>query len=161
MHPKRGAFFWPCLPFTVYCSPFPLNFPNKRITLRNEQISNCWTGKYRPEKVPPAHILVLVDELALPLDRLRLRGSGSDGGHNGLRSIQEQLGTTEYSRLRFGIGNNYPKGRQADFVLGKWTGEEWPVVLHKMMKSVELIEQFVAGGLASAMNLYNNVVYKL
>lgn len=117
-----------------------------------------WSDK---EKVPPAHILVLVDELALPLDRLRLRGSGSDGGHNGLRSIQEQLGTTEYSRLRFGIGNNYPKGRQADFVLGKWTGEEWPVVLHKMMKSVELIEQFVAGGLASAMNLYNNVVYKL
>lgn len=117
-----------------------------------------WSDK---EKVPPEHILVLVDELALPLDRLRLRGSGSDGGHNGLRSIQEQLGTTEYARLRFGIGNNYPKGRQADFVLGKWSSEEWPVVLHKMMKSVELIEHFVAGGLASAMNLYNNVVYKL
>ena len=117
-----------------------------------------WSDK---EKVAPENILVLVDELALPLDRLRLRGAGSDGGHNGLRSIQEHLGTTEYPRLRFGIGNNYPKGRQADFVLGKWTGEEWPVVVFKMKKSVELIEQFVTGGLASAMNLFNNVVYKL
>ncbi|ULQ53037.1 aminoacyl-tRNA hydrolase [Flavihumibacter fluvii] len=117
-----------------------------------------WSDK---EKVPPENILVLVDELALPLDRLRIRGSGSDGGHNGLRSIQEHLGTTEYPRLRFGIGNNYPKGRQADFVLSKWTAEEWPLVLFKVKKSVELIEQFVHGGLASAMNLYNNMVYKL
>lgn len=117
-----------------------------------------WSDK---EKISPDHILVLMDELALPLDRLRLRGSGSAGGHNGLKSIEEQLGTTEYPRLRFGIGNNFPKGRQSDFVLGKWTGEEWPLVLFKLAKSVELVEQFVTAGLPTTMNLYNNVVYKL
>lgn len=117
-----------------------------------------WSDK---EKISPDHILVLMDELALPLDRLRLRGSGSAGGHNGLKSIEEQLGTTEYPRLRFGIGNNFPKGRQSDFVLGKWTGEEWPLVLFKLGKSVELVEQFVTAGLPTTMNLYNNVVYKL
>lgn len=117
-----------------------------------------WSDK---EKISTDHILVLMDELALPLDRLRLRGSGSAGGHNGLKSIEEQLGTTEYPRLRFGIGNNFPKGRQSDFVLGKWTGEEWPLVLFKLGKSVELVEQFVTAGLPTTMNLYNNVVYKL
>jgi PTH1 family peptidyl-tRNA hydrolase len=113
------------------------------------------------EKIPLSQVLVLIDELALPLDRMRLRGSGSDGGHNGLKSIQEQLGTTEYARLRFGIGNNYPKGRQADFVLSAWKAEEWPLVLHKIGKSVELIEQFALAGLNTAMNQFNNVIYQL
>jgi peptidyl-tRNA hydrolase, PTH1 family len=117
-----------------------------------------WKDK---ENIPLENVLVVVDELALPLERLRVRGSGSDGGHNGLRSIQEHLGTTEYPKLRFGIGNNYPKGRQADYVLGKWTTEEWPLVVFKGMKCVELIEQFVAAGLATTMNQFNNVVYKL
>ena len=117
-----------------------------------------WRDK---EKIPNENILVLVDDLALPLDRLRIRGSGSDGGHNGLKSIQESLETTEYPKLRFGIGSNYPKGRQADFVLGKWNGDEWPLVLHKITKSVELIEQFVMAGLSTAMNQFNNVLFKL
>lgn len=117
-----------------------------------------WLDK---EKVEKQHCLVLVDELALPLDRMRLRGSGSDGGHNGLRSIQECLQTTEYPRLRFGIGNNFPKGRQVDFVLGKWSAEEWSLVLHKLEKSVELIETFALEGLSAAMNRYNNVIYQL
>lgn len=117
-----------------------------------------WRDK---EQIPVENILVLVDDLALPLERLRIRGGGSDGGHNGLRSIQELLGTTEYPKLRFGIGSNYPRGRQADFVLGKWKDDEWPLVLQKVTKSVEIIEHFVLAGLASAMNHYNNVVYKL
>jgi PTH1 family peptidyl-tRNA hydrolase len=117
-----------------------------------------WRDK---EKIPNENILVLVDDLALPLDRLRIRGSGSDGGHNGLKSIQESLETTEYPKLRFGIGSNYPKGRQADFVLGKWNGDEWPLVLLKITKSVELIEQFVMAGLSTAMNQFNNVLFKL
>ncbi|WP_332736593.1 aminoacyl-tRNA hydrolase [Flavihumibacter sp.] len=117
-----------------------------------------WRDK---EKIPNENILVLVDDLALPLDRLRIRGSGSDGGHNGLKSIQESLETTEYPKLRFGIGSNYPKGRQADFVLGKWKGDEWPLVLLKITKSVELIEQFVMAGLSTAMNQFNNVLFKL
>ncbi|MFT4023734.1 MAG: aminoacyl-tRNA hydrolase [Flavihumibacter sp.] len=117
-----------------------------------------WLDK---EKIETKNCLVLVDELALPLDRLRVRASGSDGGHNGLKSIQESLGTTDYPRLRFGIGNNYPKGRQVDFVLGKWTNEEWPLVLFKIEKSAALIETFVLGGLNAAMNQYNNVIYQL
>ncbi|KIC93213.1 aminoacyl-tRNA hydrolase [Flavihumibacter solisilvae] len=117
-----------------------------------------WRDK---ENIPLENLLVVVDDLALPLERLRIRGGGSDGGHNGLRSIQELLGTTEYPKLRFGIGNNYPKGRQADFVLNKWTSEEWPLVVQKMEKSVELAEQFVLTGLARTMNLYNNMVFKL
>jgi peptidyl-tRNA hydrolase, PTH1 family len=117
-----------------------------------------WLDK---EKIAIPNCLVLVDELALPLDRLRLRGAGSAGGHNGLTSIQEQLGTTEYPRLRFGIGNNYPKGHQVDFVLGKWTAAEWPAVAFKIAKTVELVEQFALSGLANAMNTYNNVLYKL
>lgn len=117
-----------------------------------------WRDK---ENIPLENLLVVVDDLALPLERIRIRGGGSDGGHNGLRSIQELLGTTEYPKLRFGIGNNYPKGRQADFVLDKWTAEEWPLVVQKMEKSVELVEQFVLAGLARTMNLYNNMVFKL
>lgn len=117
-----------------------------------------WRDK---EQIPLENTLVLVDDLALPLEKLRIRGGGTDAGHNGLRSIQELLGTSDYPKLRFGIGNNYPKGRQADFVLGKWKDEEWPLVLQKVEKSVEIIEQFVLAGLASAMNQYNNVVYKL
>src|SRR5436190_1491537 len=76
-----------------------------------------WMDK---EKVPLENTLTIVDDLALPLDKLRLRAGGSDAGHNGLRDIQNILGTDKYPKLRFGIGNNYPKGRQADFVLGKW-----------------------------------------
>jgi PTH1 family peptidyl-tRNA hydrolase len=97
-----------------------------------------------------------VDELALPLTKLRLRAGGSDGGHNGLKSIHESLGTGEYPRLRFGIGNNYPKGLQADFVLGKWQKEEEPIVKYKIGKAVEVIENFAAIGTAAAMNLVNN-----
>ncbi|HOA39266.1 MAG TPA: aminoacyl-tRNA hydrolase [Flavihumibacter sp.] len=117
-----------------------------------------WLDK---EKIDKENCLVLVDELALPLDRMRLRGNGSDGGHNGLKSIQETLQSTDYPRLRFGIGNNYPKGRQVDYVLGRWTGQEWPLVLYKIEKSVELVETFVMSGLSVAMNQYNNVIYQL
>ena len=80
------------------------------------------------ENIPVEQILVIVDDLALPLDQLRLRSAGSDAGHNGLRSLQDSLGTTQYARLRFGIGCDFPKGMQADFVLSKWRKEEEPTV---------------------------------
>jgi PTH1 family peptidyl-tRNA hydrolase len=131
--------------------------PNTYMNLSGRSVK-YWRDK---ENIPLENILVLVDDLALPLERLRIRGGGSDGGHNGLRSIQEQLATTEYAKLRFGIGNNYPKGRQADFVLNKWKSDEWPLVLHKIEKSVELTEQFILSGLSTAMNQFNNVIYKL
>lgn len=117
-----------------------------------------WLDK---EKMDKSQCLVLVDDLALPLDRLRLRANGSDGGQNGLKSIQESLQSAEYPRLRFGVGNNYPKGRQVEYVLGRWTDAEWPLVLHKIEKSVELVETFVMSGISVAMNQFNNVIYQL
>jgi peptidyl-tRNA hydrolase, PTH1 family len=111
-----------------------------------------WMDK---EKIPLENIFVIVDELALPLDKLRLRPGGSDAGHNGLKSIQELLGTNQYPRLRFGIGNDFPKGTQVDFVLGKWKPEEWKVIVPKIEKCVEIIESFATIGIERTMNKYN------
>ncbi|ULQ56788.1 aminoacyl-tRNA hydrolase [Flavihumibacter rivuli] len=131
--------------------------PNTFMNLSGKAVK-YWRDK---ESIAIGNILVVLDDLALPLERMRLRGSGSDAGHNGLKSIQEALGTTEYPKLRFGIGNDYPKGRQADFVLGKWKKEEEGVVMEKTNKSVEAIEQFVLAGLATAMNQFNNLTFNL
>lgn len=113
-----------------------------------------WMDK---EKIALENILVIVDDLALPLTKLRLRPSGSDAGHNGLKSLQESLGTTVYPKLRFGIGNDYPKGRQVDFVLGKWRSEEEPLVKKKIYVSVEAIETIATAGFGAAMNRFNNL----
>ncbi|WP_343692349.1 aminoacyl-tRNA hydrolase [Chitinophaga sp.] len=115
-----------------------------------------WMDK---EKVPLENIFVLVDDLALPVEVLRIRPGGSDAGQNGLKNINELLGTNQYPRLRFGIGNNYPKGRQVDFVLGKWPKDELPIVQWKLEKCVEIIEGFVSIGLERTMNQYNNLKY--
>ncbi|MBS1665613.1 MAG: aminoacyl-tRNA hydrolase [Bacteroidetes bacterium] len=117
-----------------------------------------WMDK---EKIALDHILVVLDDLALPLTKLRLRPGGSDAGHNGLRSIQGHLGTSDYPKLRFGIGNNFPKGRQADFVLGKWASGEVPVVEEKIRKSVEIIESFATIGIERTMSQYNNLEFEL
>ena len=115
-----------------------------------------WMDK---EKVSLDHTLTIVDELALPLDKLRLRGSGSAGGHNGLKDIQDILGTDAYPKLRFGIGNKFPKGMQSDFVLGNWRKEEIPLVNYKIQKSVEIIESFASIGLELTMSRVNNLSY--
>ncbi len=112
-----------------------------------------WLDK---EKIPIEHLLVIVDELALPESKLRLRPSGSAAGHNGLKDIELMLGTTEYPKLRFGIGNNYPKGKQVDFVLGKWTDEERPLVKEKTERCITVIEDFVLQGIERAMNSVNS-----
>ncbi|MEI9942957.1 MAG: aminoacyl-tRNA hydrolase [Chitinophagaceae bacterium] len=117
-----------------------------------------WADK---EKIGVENILVIVDEVALPLDSLRLRPSGSDGGHNGLKSIQEALVTQDYPRLRFGIGNDFPKGYQSDFVLGKWKKEEEPLVKLKIDASSGVIETFASQGIATAMNGINNKKFSL
>ena len=117
-----------------------------------------WMDK---EKIALDHILVIIDDVALPLNKLRLKPSGSDGGHNGLTSVEEVLQTTAYPRLRFGIGNNYPKGMQADFVLGKWKKEEEPLIKVKIEKSVEVIEMFATQGITTAMNWINNQDFSL
>lgn len=117
-----------------------------------------WMDK---EKIALDHILVVLDDLALPLSKLRLRPGGSDAGHNGLRSIQDSLGTNAYPKLRFGIGNNFPKGRQVDFVLGKWSATELPVVRQKIDRSAEVIESFATIGIERTMSLYNNLEFEL
>jgi PTH1 family peptidyl-tRNA hydrolase len=112
-----------------------------------------WMDK---ERIPLERVLVVVDELALPLEKLRLRPGGSAAGHNGLKDIQAVLGTDQYARLRFGIGNDYPKGRQIDYVLGRWDGPELPLVEDKTGLAVEAIESFVLAGIEKTMNKVNN-----
>ena len=113
-----------------------------------------WMDK---EKIGKENLLVIFDDLALPLSKIRLRGGGSDAGHNGLKSIQETLLTTEYPKLRFGIGNDYLKGMQADFVLSKWKKEEEVLVKKKIALCIEIIETFATTGINNAMNNYNKV----
>jgi len=136
--------------FVCICPTTYMNLSGKAV--------KYWMDK---EKISLENTLVIVDELALPLNKLRLRPSGSDAGHNGLKSLHESLGTIDYPRLRFGIGNNYPKGKQADFVLSKWTKEEEPLVELKIGKSVEVIETFATQGIATAMNQVNNKDFSL
>jgi len=113
------------------------------------------------EKIPPAQVLVIVDELALPLSKIRLRPGGSDAGHNGLRNIQETLGTDTFPRLRFGIGNNFPRGKQINFVLGRWSESELPTVRRKIDACVDLVESFATIGLERTMNQYNKLEFEL
>ncbi len=115
-----------------------------------------WMDK---EKIEIANTLTIVDDLALPLEKLRLRGNGSDAGHNGLKDIQLTLGTDQYPKLRFGIGNNFPKGRQVDFVLGKWQALEQGIVNQKVAKCAEIIELFASIGLEKTMSQVNNLVF--
>jgi len=117
-----------------------------------------WMDK---ERIAVENILVIVDDLALPLNKLRLRPGGSDAGHNGLRDIQTVLGTTEYPKLRFGIGNNFAKGRQVEFVLGKWQPDEEPMVKLKIERCVKVIESFSTIGIAQTMNEINKLEFSL
>ncbi|MBX9783723.1 MAG: aminoacyl-tRNA hydrolase [Chitinophagaceae bacterium] len=113
-----------------------------------------WMDK---EKIPLENLMVVMDELAIPISKIRLRPGGSDGGHNGLTSIGESLQTTGYARLRFGIGNNFPKGMQVDYVLGHWFPEQKEIIKKKIEASVEVIEDFVFIGLARTMNRANKI----
>ena len=107
------------------------------------------------EKIPLENILVIVDDLALPVGALRLKGQGSDGGHNGLKHIANTLGSTNYARLRFGIGNDFGKGQQVDFVLGTFDSEEQKSVDAQTETACEIIKSFCFAGLARTMNQYN------
>ena len=115
-----------------------------------------WIDK---EKIDLENTLTIVDEVALPLSKLRLRPSGSAGGHNGLKDIQLTLGTDVYPKLRFGTGNNFPKGMQVEFVLGRWWPEEQAIVQQKIDKCIEVIELFASIGIEKAMNSVNNLSF--
>lgn len=115
-----------------------------------------WMDK---EKVAIENTLTIVDDLAIPLSKLRMRSSGSSGGHNGLSDIELMLGTDKYPKLRFGIGSNFPKGMQVEYVLGKWFPEEIAVVKNKINASVEAIENFATIGIERTMNLINKTEF--
>ena len=136
--------------FVCICPSTYMNLSGKAV--------RYWMDK---EKIAIENILVIVDDLALPLNKLRVRPTGSPAGHNGLKSIQEVLGSADYAKLRFGIGNDFAKGYQSDFVLGKWSKEETPMVKLKIEKSVETIETFATQGITTAMNQINNQAFSL
>lgn len=115
-----------------------------------------WLDK---EKIEIENSLTIVDDLALPLSKLRLRKGGSDAGHNGLRDIQNILGTDEYPKLRFGIGNQFPRGMQVEFVLSRWRPEEKEIVNLKIEKCTEIIEDFATMGIDRTMNSVNNLTF--
>lgn len=111
-----------------------------------------WMDK---EKVPLENVLVITDDINLPFGTLRLKTKGSDGGHKGLKDIQNILQSNKYNRLRFGVGADFGNGRQVDYVLGKWNDTERAQLEERLQKSAELIRSFVLSGINNTMNQFN------
>jgi peptidyl-tRNA hydrolase, PTH1 family len=110
----------------------------------------------KKENVPLENLLVVVDDIALPTGLLRMKSKGGDAGHNGLIDIIQSIGTNSFARLRFGIGDDFPRGRQADYVLGAWSRQELDIVLPKLPVAVDMIKSFVSIGIGQTMTMYNN-----
>lgn len=125
--------------------------PNTFMNLSGKAIQ-YWLQK---EKIPISNLLVISDDLALPFGTLRMKGKGSAGGHNGLKDTEEVLKTSAYSRLRFGIGDDYPRGKQADFVLGSWSKQEEVALDERIEQSTKFIHSFVTVGLNMTMSALN------
>ncbi|MEJ6982061.1 aminoacyl-tRNA hydrolase [Pedobacter sp. P351] len=106
-------------------------------------------------KIPLENVLVIIDDLAIPFESIRLKPKGSNAGHNGLKSIEAAVGTQDYARLRFGIGDNYPKGRQVDYVLSAFDDDELPALPALIDRCIEMIESFVTVGIGLTMTRYN------
>ncbi len=107
------------------------------------------------EYIAPENLLVVSDDIALPFGTLRLRPKGSAGGHNGLKNIVELLGTEEFARMRFGVGGDFPRGHQVDYVLGEWTEEERAALPERLKLFGDAILSFATVGLERTMNLFN------
>jgi len=125
--------------------------PNTFVNLSGRSV-HYWMQK---EKIPVENVLILVDDLALPIGKIRLRPKGGDAGHNGLKSIQQILCTNAYSRLRFGIGDDFPRGHQIEHVLGRWSREEEEVINSKLERCFEIIQSFVTIGMELTMTKFN------
>lgn len=125
--------------------------PNTYMNLSGKAVK-YWLEK---EKIPLENLLIITDDLNLPFGTLRLKTKGSDGGHNGLKDIQEKLNTTKYNRFRFGISDNFGKGRQVDYVLSEWTSEENEKLGERLEKSMEVIKSFGLSGMNNTMNGFN------
>ena len=130
---------------------FILLKPSTYMNLSGKAV-NYWMQK---EKIKHENLLVVTDDLNLPFGTLRLKTKGSDGGHNGLKDIQNILGTNKYNRFRFGIGDKFSKGQQVDYVLGEWSSEEESEMKERLETSVKLIESFGTAGVSNTMNSFN------
>ncbi|WP_299115063.1 aminoacyl-tRNA hydrolase [uncultured Winogradskyella sp.] len=125
--------------------------PNTYMNLSGKAVK-YWLEK---EKVPIENLLVITDDLNLPFGTLRLKTKGSDGGHNGLKDIQDKLQTTKYNRFRFGISDRFSKGRQVDYVLGEWNEDENSKLDERLKTATELIKSFALAGINNTMNQFN------
>ena len=125
--------------------------PNTYMNLSGKALQ-YWMQK---ENIPLENLLVITDDLNLPFGSFRIKTKGSDGGHNGLKDIQDKLGTTNYNRFRFGISDSFSKGRQVDYVLGEWSDEENDKLPERLLKSAEIIKSFVLSGINNTMNTFN------
>lgn len=126
--------------------------PNTFMNLSGKAV-NYWMNDL---KVSLENVFVIVDDIALPFGNLRLRGKGSSAGHNGLTNIEETLNTQNYTRLKFGIGNNFPKGGQVDYVLGRFTDEEFKALPSHMDKAIQMVQSFCTAGLERTMSGFND-----
>ena len=126
--------------------------PSTYMSLSGDAV-RYWKQK---ENIPLENILVVVDDIALPFGAIRIKGKGSDGGHNGLKHINQMLQTQNYARLRFGVGNDFPQGGQVDYVLGHFDAEQRAAMPERLKVAVDAIKAFCLSGLTFAMNNYNN-----
>jgi PTH1 family peptidyl-tRNA hydrolase len=130
---------------------FVLVKPSTYMNLSGKAVQ-YWMGE---TKVPIDKVLIITDDIALDTGVIRIRAKGSDGGHNGLKSINQVLGRQDYPRLRFGVGNNFDKGQQVDYVLGEWTKEDLYIINPKIDKAVEAIKAFGTMELGFVMSQFN------
>ncbi|WP_196891148.1 aminoacyl-tRNA hydrolase [Aureivirga marina] len=130
---------------------FILLKPNTYMNLSGKAVK-YWMDK---EKIPLENVLIILDDLNIEFGTIRIKGKGSHGGHNGLKDINDKLNTQQYTRFRFGISNNYSKGRQVDYVLGEWSKEEQSILIEKLETSAQAIRSFGTAGLANTMNSFN------
>jgi len=128
--------------------------PSTYMNLSGKAVS-YWLNAEKPEE--PGHMLVIADDVALPCGTVRIRKKGGAGGHNGLEHIIETLNTDEFPRMRFGIGNDYPRGMQVEYVLGRWFPEQIPVITERIKLAAKAVEEFVLGGIDNSMNKYNKL----
>lgn len=113
---------------------------------------NYWLAE---EKIERENLLVIADDIALPFGKIRIKKQGSDGGHNGLTSIIDTLGTEEFPRLRFGIGGDFPKGKQVDYVLGRWSEEEKKMLAERISFAIDALKSFITIGIEKTMTQFN------
>lgn len=125
--------------------------PNTYMNLSGKAVQ-YWMEK---EKIAKENILVITDDLNLPFGTIRIKPKGSDGGHNGLKSIQQLLNSSDYPRFRFGISDDFKKGKQVDYVLGEWDEEEKTKLTERLEVSTQVIESFALAGLGNTMNTFN------